>query len=164
MQSDIKSKTQLKKEAAALQALGRELTNLAPSQLGRMDLPEELHQAVLFFQASKKHGARRRQLQYIGTLMRDIDPEPVYRQLDAIAQAKRQDRQLVQKIAGWRDALASGESDLLEKLPVRYPHTDRQRLHQLVRNARKEVRRNKAGKATRVLFEYLKSLVRVDPV
>ena len=128
-----------------------------------MGLSEELYQAVLVFQKMTKHGARRRQLQYIGTLMRASDAEPICRKLESIAHAKSDHIAHMHQIESWRDALAAGDSDLLQKLPEQYPHTNRQRLNQLVRNARKEFERNSPGKSTRSLFEYLKAIALDDP-
>ena len=68
------SKTQRKRDAHALQALGAQLVALSAAQLTRLDLPEALHEAVLAAQRIRAHGARIRQMQYIGTLMRQLDP------------------------------------------------------------------------------------------
>jgi len=74
---DYKSKTQKKKEALALQKLGEKLVTLSTEQLEDIDMPEDLYNAVREAKAISSHGARRRQMQYIGTLMRRIDPAPI---------------------------------------------------------------------------------------
>ena len=74
---DKPSKSQRKREALALQELGETLVDLKPAQLGKMPLPEELREAVLAARQMTQRGARKRQLQYIGRLMREIDPEPI---------------------------------------------------------------------------------------
>ena len=84
MNKVYKSRTQKKKEDRALQDLGEQLVALQPGQLDALELPAELLEAVEFARSIKSHGARRRQLQYIGTLMRQIDPEPVKTALDRI--------------------------------------------------------------------------------
>ncbi len=85
---EYKSKTQRKKEALALQALGEKLLKLSPKQLEEIDLPEEIYDAVRFAKTTRKHGALKRQIQYIGALMRQIDPAPIQEALDNIAKNK----------------------------------------------------------------------------
>jgi ribosome-associated protein len=68
------SKSQRKRDALALQALGAQLVALSPTRLARLDLPDELREAVLAAQGMRSHGARARQMQYIGRLMRQLDP------------------------------------------------------------------------------------------
>ena len=74
---DKPSKSQCKRKALALQDLGETLVDLKPAQLDKMPLPEELREAVLAARQMNQRGARKRQLQYIGRLMREIDPEPI---------------------------------------------------------------------------------------
>jgi len=68
------SKSQRKRDAHALQTLGIQLVALSAAQLARLDLPETLHEAVLAAQRMRSHGARTRQLQYIGKVMRQLEP------------------------------------------------------------------------------------------
>src|ERR687895_594784 len=74
MTDELPSKTQRKREMHELQALGAELTELNDEQLSSMHLPEHLMDAVLDARRMSKHEARRRQLQFIGKLMRTVDP------------------------------------------------------------------------------------------
>jgi len=87
MDEERKSRTQKKNEDRNLQRLGEQLAAMAPSQLETMELPEELMEAIQAAHAikSKAHGARRRQLQRIGAIMRHIDPEPIQ---DALARMR----------------------------------------------------------------------------
>ena len=84
MDTEYKSRTQKKNEDRALQRLGEQLLALPLSQLESMDLPDELIEAIKSARKIKSHGARRRQIQYIGTLMRHIDPQPIKTALDHI--------------------------------------------------------------------------------
>ena len=84
MDTDYKSRTQKKKEALTLQRLGEELVALPSGKLKAMELPEELLTAIEFARKIKSHGARRRQIQYIGTLMRHIDPQSIETALERI--------------------------------------------------------------------------------
>ena len=84
MDDDRKSRTQKKNEARALQKLGEQLVALSSGQLESIDISDDLRNAVIVAGKTKSYGARRRQLQYIGTLMRDIDPEPIQNALENI--------------------------------------------------------------------------------
>jgi len=77
MDTDYKSRTRKKNEDRALQRLGEQLVALPSGQLESMELPDELLTAIEFARKIQKHGARRRQIQYIGALMRHIDPQPI---------------------------------------------------------------------------------------
>lgn len=83
------SKTQKKKEALSLQALGERLVTLSLEQLKNIELPSDMFNAVILAKKLKKHGARLRQMQYIGTLMRKYDPQPVQEALQRIEQGNR---------------------------------------------------------------------------
>src|SRR5580698_4582988 len=76
-----RSKTQRKKEMTALQELGEELCNLNDSQLAEVPIPEELREAIAEAQRIRQHGGKKRQMQYIGRLMRGIDAAPVREKL-----------------------------------------------------------------------------------
>jgi ribosomal 50S subunit-associated protein YjgA (DUF615 family) len=84
MDDDGKSRTQKKNEDRALQELGKQLAGLSSEQLANIDVPEELLEAVTVARKTKNRGAKRRQMQYIGRLMRDIDAEPLRNALDNI--------------------------------------------------------------------------------
>ena len=84
MDAEYKSRTQKKNEDRALQRLGEQLVALPAVRLETMGLPDELLTAVEFARKIKNHGARRRQIQYIGVLMRQIDPQPIIAALERI--------------------------------------------------------------------------------
>lgn len=81
---EYKSKTQRKREMLALQELGEALVKLRRDRLAKIPLDEQLHAAIVAAQAIKSHGALRRQLQYIGRLMRERDPQPIQAALAAL--------------------------------------------------------------------------------
>ena len=89
MDKDYKSRTRKKKEDRALQRLGERLVALPLSQLETMELPDELMAAIELARKIKSHGARRRQMQYIGVLMRHIDPQPIEAALESIRPGKK---------------------------------------------------------------------------
>lgn len=150
------SKSQLKRESHARQSLGEELVNLNSEQLARFQLPEPLLEAIQMAQNIKKHGAKKRQLQYIGKLMRDVDVEPIEEILDEIKGVSAQAIARQHRVEQWRDRLVNEGDAALQVLLNDYPHIDRQQVRQLVRNIQKESSANKPPKSYRELFKYLK--------
>ncbi len=152
------SRTKKKKEAENLQALGERLANLPADQLDDMDLPGEIRRAVAFAKTIKKRGALRRQMQYIGKLMRKYDPEPIREALRHIELGSYKKAVAFKELERWRDELTAGSVTLIEDILKKRPGADRQRLSQLARNARNEALKNKPPKAARALFRYLKEI------
>ena len=158
MQKTEKSRTQKKKEARALQKLAEQLLSLALEQLNAIDMPDELRKAVLEARVMTRHGARRRQIKYIGALVREIDPQPI---LDALANIQYGDFQKAaafKQVEKWRDDLREGNMARIEDILEKCPSAQRQRLSQLVRNAQAEFRKQAGVKASRALFRYLKQV------
>ena len=155
---DYISKTQKKRAAEALQELGEKLVKLSEEQLGEIDMPEEVFHAVTEAKTIKSHGARKRQMQLIGALMRKIDPEPVRNAIDELERGNYKKAMEFKGTESWRDELLAGNKELMEELLLTYPSADRQQLSQLVRNAQKERKNNRPPKAFRALFHYLKEL------
>ncbi len=153
-----KSRTQLKNEMKQLQKMGEELVSLPGGQLKKLDLPESLIEAIEFARTTKKHEARRRQMQRIGALMREIDPEPIQQMLDDIANGRKAEARHFQELEKWRDELIAGNSEILETIFDQFPAADRQHINQLVRNAQKEAKENKPPKSARALFKHLREL------
>lgn len=153
------SKSQLKRDSHARQALGQELVQLNREQLHRVDLPEDLLQAILMAQTIKSHGAKKRQLQYIGKLMRDIDIQPIQQILDDINGVSAQAIATQHKIETWRQRLIDQGDEALAALLQECPDIDRQRIRQLLRNIQKETQHNKPPKAFRELFKYLREFL-----
>ncbi len=154
----IISRTQKKQEATALQKTGEKLVALSDEQLKKMDLPSILEMAIKDIRSMKSHGARRRQMQYIGLLMRKLDITPIEHALLAIEQGAYGEARAFHRIEHWRDRLLAGDDQLLQEILGTHPNADRQRLGQLVRNARKEIEKKSSPKSARNLFRYLKEL------
>ena len=150
------SKSQRKREATALQLIGQKLVTLKPVQLAKIPLPNELLEAILSAQGIRQHGARQRQLQYIGKLMRQLDADPICTALQALesssATAKRQQHYLENLCT----ALVAGEEQTLADFLSRCPSVDRQYLRRLVRNAARERELGKPPRHRRALFRYLR--------
>lgn len=158
--SGEKSKSQLKREMLALQEMGEELVGLSAAKLRKLALPEALLNAVLEAQAMHQRGARKRQLQYIGKVMRTVDAEPIRQALAALNNPHGQDTAQFHKVERWRERLLSGGDEALEELLADYPQADRQQLRQLLRNAETEAKVNSAPRAARLLFQYLRELLK----
>lgn len=151
------SKTQRKKESTALQDLGTELVKLPRDRLNKLDLPESLRIALLEAQRITSHGAIRRQMQYIGKLMRDVEVEPIEEQLAAIRGESNASKAEFHALEQWRTRLLTNDQALTEWLGM-HPETDAQNMRQLIQNARKETAENKPPRSSRALFRLLRDL------
>ncbi|AAF95677.1 Putative alpha helix protein [Vibrio cholerae] len=149
------SRTELKNDMLALQKLGEELVELKPSALAKFPLPEDLAEAIKDAQRFKNE-ARRRQLQYIGKLMRHIDPEPLQAALDKLRNKHSQTTALLHKLEQLRDRIVAEGDSAIEVAMEQYPEADRQRLRLLARQASKEKAGNKPPKSSREIFQLLK--------
>lgn len=153
------SKSQLKRESHALQALGEELVELPAVKLEKIPLPDELADAITLARRIKQRGGRKRQLQYIGKLMRKIDAEPIEQAMDKLKGEAAQETARLHKLEQWRDRLLDEGDDALAELLQEWPAADRQHLRQLMRNAQREKKQNKPPKSARELFRYLRELM-----
>lgn len=152
------SKTQRKKQVAALQELGAELVALGAAQLAEIDLPEPLRDAVLDARRATKFEAKRRLLQYIGKLMRRVDAGPIRAALEA-HRARAQGRTAVHKrIEAWRERLLADPGAVAELL-AEYPDADADRLRALAEDARSELAGGRPPHGFRELFKALRALV-----
>ena len=151
------SKTRRKEEMHELQDLGAALVELAPSQLKRINLPEDLLAAVLDWQRFTKHEAKRRQLQYIGKLMRSIDPEPIHAGLALLRGESAEETAKLHRRERLRARLLEDEK-VLSEIAGTWPHADLTHLRQLRRNALKEQEAGKPPKSFRQIFQVLKEL------
>ncbi len=134
---DGPSKSQRKRDMQALQDLGQELADLSVERLRTLELPERLLEALLAIKTIKAHGAVRRQLQFIGKLMRDVDPAPLRTQLDVWAGNSKQAVKRSHLAEHWRERLLASD-DAFTDLLADFPHTDIPTMRTLIRNARKE--------------------------
>jgi ribosome-associated protein len=152
------SKTERKRVMHELQALGERLIGLNSEQLAAIALPENLHEAVEQARRITKHEARRRQLQYIGRLMRDVDPEPIREKLKVWDGVSTEETARLHRIERWREELL-GNDGAIGALVHAHPGTDTQRLRALVRNAREERNSGRPPRAYRELFRALRDII-----
>src|SRR5574340_86188 len=139
-----KSKSEKKREMSALQDLGKRLMELSEEQMQGIGVPQELHDALRLARTMKSHSALRRQMQYIGVLMRRIDPEPVKQAITDMDRGQRHKARAFQQLERMRDSLIEGDDTVVEEISSRFPEADIQKLRQLVRNARKEKKENQS--------------------
>ncbi|MDO8938821.1 MAG: ribosome biogenesis factor YjgA [Methylicorpusculum sp.] len=156
------NKTQIKREIAALFELGEELAELSNAQLNQLDLTDELKAAVVLAAGMPPKGARKRQLKFISSLLRNVDSEAI---LEKLARMKTQSAHAVRehhKVEKWRDRLIAEGNDALTELLDDYAQADHQHLRHLVRSAQKEAELAKPPKSSRQLYHYLKELFETD--
>lgn len=153
------SKTKIKQQMHDLQALGEELVALGKDQLAQLDLPDNLRDAIREMHRINKFGAQRRQLQYIGRLMRDLeDTAPIIAKLNAWKGISQEHTVHLHLLERWRDRLLESDQALTELLAA-HPETDVQRLRTLIRNAQKEKEAGKPPKNYREIFQVLRELI-----
>ncbi len=156
------SKTRRKAEADQLQQIGKSLVELPNDRVKQLDLPEALYEAIVEAKRITSNGAIRRQMQYIGRLMRDIDSTPIVEQLAKWEGKNQEENARFHALERWRDRLIS-ESDMpnndaLQAFVTQYPNEEIQRLRVLIRNAHKEQANNKPPKSTRELFKLIREI------
>jgi ribosome-associated protein len=156
MHEDAPSKTQRKREMHALQALGARLAALNTAQLASIELPEGLREAIVEAQRIRSREARRRQLQYIGRLMREIDPAPIRAQLEVWDGRSRSATAAHHRAERWRERLLDDDAALTE-FAREHPRADLQRLRACVREARKERVAGRDPRNFRVLFRLIRA-------
>lgn len=156
--SEEKTKSQIKREMLALQDLGAELVKLSPSQLEKIPMTEKLRDAIALAQRITSNGAMVRQLQFIGKLMREEDVEPIQRSLNELRFSAQKQAQHFHQLERWRDRLINEGDNALNDLLAQHTEADRQQLRQLIRQAQKEQKENKAPAAARELFRVLREL------
>lgn len=157
-EDDFVSKSQLKREMEAVQASGERLITLKPEQLQQLDLPDTLRDAVELAKRITSHGALRRQKQYIGKLMRNIEIEPIEAKFAEWERGNRAQTAKLHQLERWRERLLADDKALGELIEV-YPQADVQHLRTLMRNAKKEQTANKPPKSSRELFKVLRDLM-----
>ncbi len=158
---DAPSKTRLKQQSHELQKLGQALADLSDARLARLQLPERLLDALMQFRDTRSHEGRRRQLQYVGKLMREVDAKPLR---EAVAEAKlgsARETLLLHETERWRDALLADDEALTRWMQA-HADCDAQRLRSLVRAARRDAAlpaEQRNPRCHRELFQFIRPLL-----
>jgi ribosome-associated protein len=145
------SKTRRKQAMHELQDLGEALVALDPPRLAALGLPERLAEAIVLARRITKHEGRRRQMQFIGRLMRDVDAEPIRAALASIAAVSHEDRARFAAAEQWRDRLLAEEAALAEFVAL-HPGVDGEDLARMIRDARAERADGRPPHRFRALF------------
>jgi ribosome-associated protein len=153
------SKSARKREAASLQELGVQLAALPDQEIKALNLPDSLFVALRDLRRLPSHGAQVRQRQYIGKLMRGIDPEPVLAKLAERKQRHDLEIRYFQQIERWRDRLLSEPATAVGELLQEYPHTDVAELKRLLDKAERERLEQRSPVGARELFAFLRQLL-----
>jgi len=157
-QQDEISKSQRKRDLAELKSLGMELLEFSDDALRQLMLPEVLLEALRTAKRITSNNARKRQLQYIGKLLKDVDAAPLREAVDARNHQHATHTREFHQLEELRDKLILEGDRALPEVLALYPHTDRQHLRKLLRQARKELDNKQPPRASRLLFRYLREL------
>jgi ribosome-associated protein len=156
------SKTQLKQQSHDLQALGEDLVALPESRLAAIELPERLRDAIHEYRRTRSHEGRRRQMQYIGKLMRGADDAPLREAVAAYKLGGARDALKLHEAEAWRAELLR-DDDALTRWVAEHPDSDLQRLRSLLRAARAEARPEagagvgtRQSRSFRELFQFIR--------
>lgn len=145
------SKSELKRKMLTLQKLGETLVQLSSSELEQIPLEPFLRDAILHAKTITAHGGKRRQLQYIGRLMRNVDAEPIQTALNKLQLKNQQGKAQFHQVERWRDRLIAEGDAAITLFIEKFPECDHQQLRQLVRNAHQK----KSGSDT-ALFRFVR--------
>lgn len=159
--NDEPSKSERKRDAARLQNLGRSLTLLNASQLAEVPLSDDLAKAIADYHRFPSNEAKRRQLQFIGKLMRKVDTVAVEAALELLEGRSARARFEFRQLEVWRDRLTSDPDALTEYLRE-HPQSDRQALRHHIKRARKAQDEEQQRAAGRALFRFLREVAHSD--
>lgn len=154
----VVSKTRRKQQSHALQALGERLVELPAARLDEIPMDESLRLAVVAARSITAHEGRRRQLQYVGKLMRSADAEAIASALDVDALRHRQTVSAMHAAERWRDALLAGDRSLTEFV-AQFPAAASLPLTQLIKLARREREADKPPRQYRTLYRELLAVI-----
>jgi ribosome-associated protein len=156
------SKTQLKQKSHELQTLGVAVAGLSDQRLAATDMPEALRDAILLYRRTKTHEGRRRQMQYVGKLMRKADEDALREAVAAATLGSAKETLALHEAELWRAQLMADDEALARWLAA-HPDTDTQHLRSLVRQARRDATglppEARQPKSVRELFQYIKPLL-----
>ena len=156
------SRSENRRQALEVLALGEQLVGLTPAQLAKLPIPEDLMPHIEYTKRITSHGARKRQLAFLAKHMRresDEALQAIRDVLDASSEVSRREVAQMHRVEQWRERLLSQGDAALAELIAQFPDADRQQLRTLVRNALAEKARNKPPRAFRELFQVLRELL-----
>ncbi len=156
------SRSQNRRDALDVLALGEKLVALTPAQLARVPVPEDLLPHIAEAKRITAHIAHKRQLAFLAKHMRREDDaalDAIRDALDANSETSRREVATMHRVEDWRERLLKDGDKALGALLDEYPHADRQQLRTLVRNAQAEKSKNKPPRAYREIYQLLRTLL-----
>ena len=154
----VVSKTELKKDSKKIQQFGRKISELSINNIEAFKFPLNIYEAVIGLKNLKSNSAKKRQVQYLGKLLREIDLTDaliVMKQLEVSSQKEIQRNHIIE---AWRDKLLINNDSITEFID-KYPQIDRQTLRQTISNTQKEKKDNRKPKHSRQLFKLIKGII-----
>jgi ribosome-associated protein len=161
------SKTQLKQQSQALQDLGVAVSELSAERLAAIEMPDRLREAIETFRKTRSHEGKRRQMQYVGKLMRSADEEALREAVAAATLGSAKETLLLHETERWRAELMADDDAMTRWLQL-HPDTDTQQLRSLVRQARRDAAgmapEARQPKSFRELFLFIKPMMQAAHV
>ncbi|MFP6834263.1 MAG: ribosome biogenesis factor YjgA [Porticoccaceae bacterium] len=151
---DLPSRSQLKRDSQELRDMGAQLVQMPNAHLNKIAMDNTLLAAIKEARRLKSNDARRRQIQYIGKLMRNMDLTEIRHSVEKLNHQSQTFRQHFAMLEQWRDRLIDEGNDAIEEFLTAFPNADRQQIRNLSRQAGRE----KTGSAKTKLFKYLKEI------
>lgn len=154
----VQSKTALKREADELKQLGVAVSALPKARRARIDMPEDLREAINAYSRMTAHGAKKRQMQYVGKLLRGIDPAPLRQAVEDFEAGRAANEEKRYEVERWARRLVDDDDALTEWI-AEHPETDVQHLRSLIRAARRDRREHDPNatntRGMRALLDFL---------
>ena len=154
----VVSKTELKKDSKKIQQFGRKISELSINNIEAFKFPLNIYEAVIGLKNLKSNSAKKRQVQYLGKLLREFDLTHAFLVMKQLEVSSQKEIQRNHIIEGWRDKLLSNNDSITEFVDE-YSKIDRQLLRQTISNAQKEKKDNKGAKYSRQLFKIIKDII-----
>ena len=149
------SKTELKKDSKKIQAFGKKISELSSEEISSFKFPDTILKAIKDCKSIKSNVAKKRQVQYLGKLLREIDLSEAYLKMDQINSNSQLEVRNNHKAEIWRERLIQDKNALTELIRL-CPDVDRQKIRQLIQNTLKETKASNPPKYYRQLFKYIK--------
>lgn len=156
------SKTQRKKECTDMTEMGEKLISLNHDELAQIQMDDELRAAIEEAQRIKSYGALKRQKQFIGKIIRNIDADEISIQLDKILHKHDMHNAEFKRMEKWRDNLVENGDVAINSFLEAYPNADRHHLRQLVRNVEREKKASKPPTSYRQIFKYIREIAELS--
>jgi ribosome-associated protein len=155
---DFKSKTALKNEAKDVHVFGKILVGLTDKQLSKIELPENVREAIKELKKLKKNSAQKRQSLYLAKLLRTIDLSEAQQFVDHLKFEAQTEIKKFHKVEAWRNKLVTDISNLTDFINLS-PSIDIQKLRKLILNSQREIKKGSSKKFQKELFQFIKEIL-----